>query len=234
MQMFWSAQWDIPCARESKSCGKSGGLERDESLVWNRRKKFVSTAERREGRQIRFLSFIIQDCMYKVTSLPNISITVSSQPHLQLISPGLENSSGQHGANIAQEPQGKDGLSLQALLKQPKLRNAKETLCFKGHACSRMVPGGGSVTPGAVFPSPFQEMLWMRLEHSGPPRARCGRDWPRGRCGQHSGFQALMCVCSGGEGGGQDTPGVKNVLWEFQSRLPRENRTSPARRNENG
>lgn len=42
-----------------------------------------------------------------------------------------------------------------------------------------------------------------------------------------------VCVCSGGEGGGQDTPGVNKVLQEFQSRLPWENGTRPARRNEN-
>lgn len=34
--------------------------------------------------------------------------------------------------------------------------------------------GEGSVTPGAVFPSSFQEMPQMRSEHSGPPGARCG------------------------------------------------------------
>lgn len=65
--------------------GKKPCLEQKKQVCVHSREK--------RGRQIRFLSFIIQDCMYKVTSLPNISITVSSQPHLQLISPGLENSS---------------------------------------------------------------------------------------------------------------------------------------------
>lgn len=65
--------------------GKQPCLEQKKQVCVHGREK--------RGRQIRFLSFIIQDCMYKVTSLPNISITVSSQPHLQLISPGLENSS---------------------------------------------------------------------------------------------------------------------------------------------
>lgn len=172
--------------------------------------------------------------MYKVTSLPNISSTVSSQPNLQLISPGLENSSVQTlHRNRARAGQAR--ISLQPLLKQPKLRNAKKTLCFKSHACSRMVPGAGKCQPWSCFPFTLPRDAVDEVGALGRTQMLCGRDWPGGRCGHCSGFQALMCVCVcvfwRGRGG-QDTPGVNKVLRKFQPRLPWENRASPGRRNE--
>lgn len=93
--------------------------------------------------------------------------------------------------------------SLQPLLKQPKLRNAKKTLCFKSHACSRTVPGAGKHHPWSCFPFTLPGDAVMRLEHSGPRRCSVGGS------GQGKVWTLLwvpntdVCECSGGEGAGR-------------------------------
>lgn len=125
-----------------------------------------------------------------------------------------------------------------------KLRNANKTLCFKSHACSRMVLRAGKRCPHDLFsPPPFRERCCRRglalssgAESRSPlaehPVQSGGCTWAVGlrrRCGQHSGFKALIvcvCVCvfwrgSGKQrGDGQDTTDLNKVLRGSQSHLP--------------